>query len=66
MLDITNSKLARVIYEERVNEYALRRVEKTENALALAISAITNALFGNFGRNGSAKRAAKNGKLATR
>jgi hypothetical protein len=66
MLDITHSKLARVIYEERVNEYALRKVDKTENAFALAIRAITNALVGNFGRNGSAKRAVKNGELATR
>jgi hypothetical protein len=66
MLDISNAKLARVIYEERVNEYALRRVDTTESAFALALSAIKNAIFGNFGRNESVKPAAKRGKLVTR
>jgi hypothetical protein len=67
MFDLNTIALTRVIYEERVNEYKLRRVDTTENALILAFSALKNALFGKHdGRNESSAPAAKAGKLAAR
>ncbi len=67
MIDPTLIHLARVIYEDRVNEYKLHRTDASEGALSLAFAAIKNALFSTkSGRNEQAKASGKGTKLATR
>ena len=63
-MDIQVMHVARVIYEERVREYALPKVDRRESALALLIRAIKNAVQN--GHNETSVSAAKTAKLATR
>ena len=64
-MDYQMNYVARVIYEDRVSEYALHRVDDQDNVFAIAFRAIVNAIQ-ILGRNETARDSAKPTKLATR
>jgi hypothetical protein len=64
MIDPTLHQVARVIYEERINEYRIFRVDRRDNVFAMAFRAIKSVLSLN-GRNEDPKGTRKT-TLATR
>jgi hypothetical protein len=64
-MDYQMTYVARVIYEDRINEYSLRRVDYKENAFALVFKAFVNAIL-ILGRNEATRDSAKPKTLATR
>jgi hypothetical protein len=64
-MDYQMTYVARVIYEDRITEYSLRRVDHKENAFALAFKAVVNAIR-ILGRNETTRDSAKPKTLATR
>lgn len=64
-MDYQMTYVARVIYEDRINEYSLRRVDYKENAFALVFKAVVNAIL-ILGRNEATRDSAKPKTLATR